>query len=182
VALGLVVGGLEFNRFKTAKVGTSGDPQVSAQSDQKDLLYSAAANWIKISRWDKAVPLLEDAAELGHLQAVCDLGNAYYLGRGLMQNYELAVAQFQKAAHRGYAEAQYMLGVCYRAGQGVPQDYARAYAWFNLASARLHPLASQARQELVNSLTPEVIALGQKISLRLDEELKQLTSPLATGK
>ena len=75
-----------------------------------------------------------------------------------------------------------MLGVCYRAGQGVPQDYAQAYAWFNLASAQLHPLASQARQQLVNSLTPEVIALGQKISLRLDDELKKMASALATGK
>jgi len=182
VVLGIVLGSLGFHRFKTAKVGAAGDALETAQSDQKDLLYTAAENWIKITRWDKAIPLLEDAAELGHLQAICDLGNAYYLGRGVMQNYELAVAQYQKAARRGYAEAQYMLGVCYRAGQGVPQDYAQAYAWFNLASAQLHPLASQARQQLVNSLTPEVIALGQKISLRLDDELKKMASALATGK
>jgi TPR repeat protein len=132
--------------------------------------YEAARKYLDAGDPARAIPLLKDAAEAGHVESITELGQAYYRGRGVMQNYALAVTQFQRAARRGCSEAQYMLGVCYRAGQGVAQDYARAYAWFNLASAQGHPLASQARQELVNTLPPDVIAEGQKISLQISSE------------
>lgn len=132
--------------------------------------YEAAQKWFSAGEPAKAIPLLEEAAAAGQLEALTELGHAYYLGRGVVQNFELAVAQFQQAARRGSAEAQYMLEICYRKGHGVLQNYARAYAWFNLASAQGHALATQARQELGNTLSPEIISLGQKLSLQLSAE------------
>jgi hypothetical protein len=151
-------------------VGPPANVKSGQQSPRWVWQYEAARKYLDAGDPARAIPLLKDAAEAGHVESITELGQAYYRGRGVMQNYALAVTQFQRAARRGCSEAQYMLGVCYRAGQGVAQDYARAYAWFNLASAQGHPLASQARQELVNTLPPDVIAEGQKISLQISSE------------
>jgi hypothetical protein len=90
------------------------------------------------------------------------LGQAYYYGNGVTQNYVEAVkwwrkaaeqsfspAQYElgcfeednveavkwwrKAAEQGFSQARYELGCAYCNGEGVPQDYVKAYMWFSLA-------------------------------------------------
>ena len=63
-----------------------------------------------------------------------NLGNRYYAGQGVAQDYALAVYWYRKAADQGDAPAQLNLGNLYEAGQGVAQDYFQAVYWFRKAA------------------------------------------------
>jgi hypothetical protein len=72
------------------------------------------------------------AAEQGDAEAQFYVGEAYYEGDGLAQDYSLAVKWWLKAAEQGCAAAQHQLGCAYSSGEGVPRDYVQAYKWFTL--------------------------------------------------
>ncbi len=63
-----------------------------------------------------------------------DLGDSYYNGQGVPQDYAEAVKWYRMAAEQGNAAAQYDLGVAYHNGQGVPQNYAEAVKWNRMAA------------------------------------------------
>ena len=58
------------------------------------------------------------------------LGNIYYNGNGVPQDYAEAVAWYRKAPEQGDMKAQHNLGNMYYYGKGVPQDYAEAVKWY----------------------------------------------------
>ncbi len=62
------------------------------------------------------------------------LGNQYYNGKGVEQNYQTAVEWFRRAAEQDHAKAQYYLGFCYYMGYGTTVDYAAAYQWYRKAA------------------------------------------------
>ena len=70
----------------------------------------------------KAVSWFLKAAEQGDAEAQRNLGNCYYSGTGVSQNYEEAVKWYRKAAEQGDAEARVILGVRYELGEGVRQN------------------------------------------------------------
>jgi TPR repeat protein len=53
------------------------------------------------------------AANQGDAVAQIDLGDCYYEGKGVKQDYKLAVKYYQLAADREFAYAQNNLGKCY---------------------------------------------------------------------
>ena len=61
------------------------------------------------------------------------LGNMYYNGEGVKQDYKEANKWFRKAGDQGYAESQYYLAWSYQHGQGVKQDDKEASKWFRKA-------------------------------------------------
>ncbi len=80
-------------------------------------------------------------AEQGNAKAQNNLGNMYYKGRGVPQDYPEAVKWYRKAAEQGHAMAQYNLGKKYFKGEGVPQDYAEAVGWYRKAAEQGHASA-----------------------------------------
>src|SRR5271157_1133680 len=78
------------------------------------------------------------AAEQGDAVAQYNLGNLYYHGQGLPQDYAQAALWFRKAAEQGDADAQYNIGRLYDKGQGVPRDYAQAAFWFSNGAEQGH--------------------------------------------
>ncbi len=62
------------------------------------------------------------------------LGEQYYFGDGVEQNYGRAAEAFQIAADQGIPNAQYNLGVCYENGHGVSQSYTKAAKYYKLAA------------------------------------------------
>ena len=72
--------------------------------------------------YDKAIILLQKAAEQGSASAQARLGEIYYSGTALPQNYAKAARWFQKAAPRGNASAQNRLGEMYYNGECVRKD------------------------------------------------------------
>ncbi len=88
--------------------------------------------------YTEAVKWYRKAAEQGHAQAQCNLGNCYYSGQGVTKNISEAVKWYRKAAEQGFAWAQNILGYCYNNGEGVTQDYAEAVKWYRKAAEQGH--------------------------------------------
>lgn len=55
------------------------------------------------------------------------LGEAFFRGLGVPQDYGTAVPHYQKAATGGHPVAQYIIGTMYEAGWGVRQDLIKAW-------------------------------------------------------
>ena len=82
------------------------------------------------------VGALTQLVEKGNVEAMYKLGNLYYEGEGVNQNYEEAVKYFRMAANKGDADALDMLGDCYKNGEGVPQNYEEAVKYYKLAAEK----------------------------------------------
>ena len=65
-----------------------------------------------------------------------NLGNKYFNGDGVTQDYLKAKVYYEKAAAQGMPEAQGNLGIIYDNGFGVKQDYLKAKEWYEKAAAQ----------------------------------------------
>ncbi|EJK57530.1 hypothetical protein THAOC_22415 [Thalassiosira oceanica] len=60
----------------------------------------------------KSVELFTEAARLGSIEALFNLGNAHYFGDGVEQDTAKAVEYYERAAMQGHAPARHNLGGC----------------------------------------------------------------------
>jgi TPR repeat protein len=74
------------------------------------------------------------------------IGEKYYWGRGVPEDYAEACKWFRKAAEQNHIEAQFILGWCYRHEQGVPLDFDEAAKWFRKAAEQNHAEATDMLQ------------------------------------
>lgn len=79
---------------------------------------------------------LSKKAEAGDANAQYYLGEMYYNGKGVTQDFAEAIKLFRLAAARGIPKAQFYLGTMYSMGRGVTQDDAAAVRWYQLAAAQ----------------------------------------------
>ncbi len=121
--------------------------------------YAEAARWAR------------RAAEQGHADAQNRLGVMYYDGKGVSVDHAAAAMWLRRAAEQGNAYAQWSLGSMHEEGRGVRRDYVLAHKWYNLAAARflaskqgLRRLVAQKRDWVALKLTPNEIALAQRIA------------------
>jgi TPR repeat protein len=77
--------------------------------------------------------LLQEAAEGGDNEALCNLAVCYLKGVGVPQDPKKAVELFQKAISLGNTQALLQLARCYLSGAGVPQDQTKAIELFERA-------------------------------------------------
>ena len=77
-----------------------------------------------------------------------NLGNCYYNGDGVTQDYAEAVKWYHKAAEQGYAPAQCTLGYCYAYGEGVTKSITEAVKWYRKAAAQGFELAKENLKKL----------------------------------
>ena len=75
---------------------------------------------------------MEEAAELGSIEALFNLGLAYYQGDGVQEDKTKGVQFYEKAAMQGHAESRYNLGCC----EGMKGNHDRALRHF-LISAKM---------------------------------------------
>ena len=86
------------------------------------------------------------------------------MGEGVNKDIKEAIRWYRLAAEQGNATAQNNLGECYRDGEGVLQSYVEAYKWFNLSASTGDEDALKSRNDLIQKMTKEQIAEGQKQS------------------
>eukprot|EP00035_Acanthoeca_spectabilis_P019232 m.417232 g.417232 ORF g.417232 m.417232 type:complete len:1364 (-) comp16833_c0_seq5:141-4232(-) len=67
-------------------------------------------------------------------KAMFNLGNAYYVGKGVAVNHITCARWMKRSAELGYAEAQMFLGSLYERGYGIVQSNKEAFTCFKLAS------------------------------------------------
>ena len=74
--------------------------------------------------------------ERGDAYSMGMLGDRYYYGKDVKQNYAKAVEWYQKAAELGVELAQYNLAGCYEEGRGAAKDRPIALDWYKKAAAQ----------------------------------------------
>lgn len=70
----------------------------------------------------------------GEADQCVDVGEAYYEGKGVPQDFSKAVEWYRKGAEQGDATAQFCLAFSYASGEGVPQDLGKAVEWYRKAA------------------------------------------------
>ena len=96
--------------------------------------HDQAVALCKEKRFTEALPLLEELSDNGYAASQCCLGECYYRGFGVTQNYPKAYEYFVKAAQQGNAIAQYNTGVCFLRGQGTERNGDKGAEWLKRAS------------------------------------------------
>jgi TPR repeat protein len=133
VALGADVGGVG-----NAKAQTSGGAMgtVPGSRASADDLWQSAVVLIDRNDYRDAIPLLQQAARMGHAKAQATLGIAYQDGNGVRADDRAAAYWFGLAAAQGHRASEYALGGMYEEGEGgLPRDPRKAGQLY-LASAR----------------------------------------------
>ncbi len=64
------------------------------------------------------------------------LGEMYYYGHGVEQNYETAFKWYKRSAENGNADSQNKLGYMYSKGEGTEQNFTEAVKWWKQAAAQ----------------------------------------------
>jgi TPR repeat protein len=97
-------------------------------------MFDEAINAYNNKNYVKAAEIFLHEANLGNVQAQCNIGFMYNNGQGVPQDYKEGMRWYRLAADQGDAQAKNNLGVMYYIGQGVPQDYKEAAKWYRLAA------------------------------------------------
>ncbi len=135
------------------------------------------------------------AAKQGHTAAQYKLGDLYYFGKGVDQNYQkafkwyrmaaeqgLSAAQndlskglkwIRKVAERGEPAAQFVIGRMYLDGEGVGRDYAVALGWIGKSARNGYPPAQYHLAMMTKN--------GQGTEIDNNEALKWLTRAADNG-
>ena len=103
------------------------------------------------------------SADQAHPIAQYRLGEMYYNGDGVPQDYKKALKWFRLAADQGDSDAQGIIGQMYAHGLGVPRDKVRAYAWINIAIEG-NQYFTELKQELQASMTAAQLNDAQNFS------------------
>lgn len=112
---------------------------IGTEKDSKQAIYwyeIAANQGHQTAKSALNVYKLRIDAEQGNAIAQNRLGDSYFFGEGVQQEFRQAVYWYEKAANQGNATAQYNLGICYRTGKGVNEDQQQAEYWFRKAASR----------------------------------------------
>lgn len=102
-------------------------------------------------------------AKGGHSEAQYVLGQMYYFGQGVPQNYTTSVEWFTRSAEGGWAAAQHDLAVMVLQGQGTKESLTQAYVWFSLAAEQNFPDAKRRMNKVANRLTPSQLAAAKGV-------------------
>jgi len=78
---------------------------------------------------------LQKAAGAGDVEAVVDIGDAYYNGKGVAESPSAAIIWYTKAGEAGNVEAMRKLGLIFKDNR-VLTDYDAAYKWLKRAADR----------------------------------------------
>ena len=79
-----------------------------------------------------------DAANELTPEEMCSLGDKYWRGVRVAQDYAEAMKWYRKAAEAGHVQSMTFLASMYRKGEGVPKDGAEAVRWYRNAVVAGH--------------------------------------------
>ena len=91
--------------------------------------------------YPKAIELITQAADQGHVEATYNLAIFYHYGYGVDADLKKAYALYLRSADADYAKGKHLIGRFYYKGLYVPQDYEKAIEWFRKSDACNDPTA-----------------------------------------
>ena len=106
---------------------------ISMSAQSADKLYDEGKKLYDAEQYDKAVPMLQAAADKGQKKAQYRLGRCYDKGHGVKENNQKAFEWYMKSAKQDYAKAMYQVGRCYLKGKGTQANQEEAKKWLKRA-------------------------------------------------
>ena len=79
----------------------------------------------------------ENNAKKGNAISQNLLGDCYFYGEGVPQNYAMALKWYKRAAEQDFMDAQWNLGYCYSCGFGIEKNMKEARKWFRKAKTKI---------------------------------------------
>ena len=94
-----------------------------------DELNEQSKTYIESQEFDKAIPLIKQAAELGNAEAQYNLGYCYQAGIGVVKDQSKAIEWYSESANQGFNDGLYQMMMAYSNGNGVEQDAQKAFSY-----------------------------------------------------
>ena len=146
-------------------------------------LYEAGQKALEEKEHDSAYKFFQQSVDLGNMDAIYELSECYYWGRGINVNYDKAVEIIKYGLDMGVTNCLFLMGRALHNGNGVEQDtnqakdyYERAidecsdnkiigYAQCNLANILWEKADTDSNISLIIDLYKESIQNGSVVSM-----------------
>lgn len=109
--------------------------------------FKAAEELIQSNSSDGFAKMFE-CARRGYPPAENEVGECYYYGIGVAQDFSKAMFWFEKAAQQSFAVAQYNLASCYYYGNGTYKNLTTAVYWYKKAAEQGYDQAIKALEKI----------------------------------
>ena len=164
LAIGAVLYGFFQSAFDTSE-STVLQTTLEKKSPQKSLeetvnqmqseeLLRQSLFLIAQNNYTEALPILEQATNLGNAEAMCTLGELYAEGKVVANDVQKSYEYYSQAAQKEHPQAQYQLGMCFLAGKGVSSDVQQAQQWIEKAAQNDYPEALEILKRMGIEVTP----------------------------
>ena len=121
---------------------------------QGEELFKQALSLIAQNNYTEALPILEQAANLGNANAMCTFGELYAEGKVVASDVQKSYEYYSQAAQKEHPQAQYQLGMCFLGGKGVSTDMQQAQQWIEKAAQNGYPEALKVLKRMGIEVTP----------------------------
>lgn len=102
---------------------------VNVLGQNAEELNEKSKDLLELQKFDEAIPILKEAADLGNAESQYNLGYCYEAGVGVEPNIEKAVELYQKSAEQGFNDGLYQMMMAYGNGKGVEQNMEKAFSF-----------------------------------------------------
>jgi len=96
-----------------------------AQSGEE--LNEKSKELLNQEKFEEALPILTEAAELGNVESQYNLGVCYQFGYGTEKNDSIATSWYLKSAEQGWTDGEYKMSYAYIRGTGIEKDEKKAF-------------------------------------------------------
>ena len=128
--------------------------QETVNQMQGEELFKQALSLIAQNNYTEALPILEQAANLGNANAMCTFGELYAEGKVVASDVQKSYEYYSQAAQKEHPQAQYQLGMCFLGGKGVSTDIQQAQQWIEKAAQNGYPEALKVLKRMGIEVTP----------------------------
>jgi hypothetical protein len=115
---------------KSFKKSTKKSAKKSSKERGKDEQYTLGLMRKGSGDIESAIQFFKRSADQGYDMAQYSLGDIYFRGEGIVQDYSKALKWYLLAAKQGNVPAQVAVGAMHARGSGIKQDYVEANKWF----------------------------------------------------
>ena len=135
-------------------LSSSNKLQETVKQMQGEELFKQALSLIAQNNYTEALPILEQAANLGNAEAMCTFGELYAEGKVVANDVQKSYEYYSQAAQKEHPQAQYQLGMCFLGGKGVSTDMQQAQQWIEKAAQNGYPEALKVLKRMGIEVTP----------------------------
>lgn len=135
-------------------LSSSNKLQETVNQMQGEELFKQALSLIAQNNYTEALPILEQAANLGNANAMCTFGELYAEGKVVASDVQKSYEYYSQAAQKEHPQAQYQLGMCFLGGKGVSTDMQQAQQWIEKAAQNGYPEALKVLKRMGIEVTP----------------------------